>query len=79
MPLNATCWHQMLFLYVDRVIGDLRIKFVRLKECYQVTHPLELLIMSLIKGYIDDEDLTAKIQDLYKAPHPHQCHNTICN
>ncbi len=23
--------------------------------------------MSLIKGYIDDEDLSAKIQDLYKA------------
>jgi hypothetical protein len=40
----------------------------------QVTHPLEPLIMSLIKGYIDDEDLSSKMQDLYKARKPHLFH-----
>jgi hypothetical protein len=33
----------------------------------QVTHPLEPLITRLIKAYIDDDDLSAKLQNLYQA------------
>jgi hypothetical protein len=32
-----------------------------------VTHPLEALIINLIKGYIDDDDLSSKLHKLYEA------------
>jgi hypothetical protein len=37
------------------------------KSKSDVTHPLEPLIMSILKGFVDDEDLTAKLQALYKV------------
>ena len=42
----------------------------------QVTNPLEPLMMSLVRGYVDDEDLTAKLRALYqvqRAKHRQLC------
>jgi hypothetical protein len=33
----------------------------------QVTNPLEPLIVGLIKGYINDSDLSTKLSDLYQV------------
>ncbi len=33
----------------------------------QVTNPLEPLIVGLIKGYINDSDLSSKLSDLYQV------------
>ncbi len=35
-----------------------------------VASPLEPLIVSLLKGFVDDADLGNKLQTLYKAPFP---------
>jgi hypothetical protein len=32
-----------------------------------VTNPLEPLMMSLVRGFIDDEDLNAKLRALYQV------------
>jgi hypothetical protein len=32
-----------------------------------VTHPLEALLTNLIKGFIDDADLSSKLRELYEA------------
>ena len=32
-----------------------------------MTNPLEPLMMSLVRGYVDDEDLTAKLHALYQV------------
>jgi hypothetical protein len=32
-----------------------------------VTHPLEALLINLIKGFIDDADLSNKLRELYEA------------
>ena len=32
-----------------------------------MTNPLEPLMMSLVRGYVDDEDLTAKLRALYQV------------
>ncbi len=37
------------------------------KSKSDVTHPLEPLIMSIVKGFVDDDDLSAKLQALYKV------------
>jgi hypothetical protein len=37
------------------------------KSKSDVTHPLEPLIMSLIKGFVDDNDLSEKIKALYQV------------
>ncbi len=37
------------------------------KSKSDVTHPLEPLIMSLMKGYIDNQDLSEKIKALYQV------------
>ena len=37
------------------------------KSKSDVTHPLEPLIMSLIKGYVDDHDISEKIKELYRV------------
>ncbi len=37
------------------------------KSKSDVTHPLEPLIMSIVKGFVDDEDLSSKLQALYKV------------
>jgi hypothetical protein len=41
------------------------------KSKSDVTHPLEPLIMSIIKGFIDDEDMSAKLQSLYNVRRKH--------
>lgn len=33
-------------------------------------NPLEPLIASLLKGFVDDADLSTKLQGLYKVRHP---------
>jgi hypothetical protein len=40
------------------------------KSKSDVANPLEPLIVSLLKGYVDDADLSSKLQALYKVPHP---------
>ena len=42
----------------------------RLSFPWQVTHPLDALIVNLIKGFIDDDYLTRKLHKLCKAPRP---------
>jgi hypothetical protein len=37
------------------------------KSKSDVTHPLEPLVMSLIKGYVDNQDLSEKIKALYQV------------
>ena len=37
------------------------------KSKSDVTHPLEPLVMSLIKGYVDNQDLAEKIKALYQV------------
>jgi hypothetical protein len=37
------------------------------KSKSDVTHPLEPLIMSLIKGFVDDKDMSHKIKALYRV------------
>jgi hypothetical protein len=37
------------------------------KSKSDVTHPLEPLIMSLIKGYVDNQNLSEKIKALYQV------------
>ncbi len=32
-----------------------------------MTHPLEALLINLIKGFIDDADLSSKLRELYEA------------
>ncbi len=32
-----------------------------------MTHPLEALLVNLIKGFIDDADLSIKLRELYEA------------
>ncbi len=34
-----------------------------------MANPLEPLIVSLLKGFVDDADLSKKLQALYKARH----------
>jgi hypothetical protein len=46
---------------------------LRVCTCWQVPTPLEPLILGLIKGFIDDTDLSKKLRSLYEAsptPHP---------
>ena len=38
------------------------------KSKADAANPLEPLIMSLLKGFVDDADLSAKLQALYKVP-----------
>ncbi len=40
------------------------------KSKSDVSNPLEPLIISLLKGYIDDTDLSKKLLALYKVPYP---------
>jgi hypothetical protein len=40
------------------------------KSKADVANPLEPLIISLLKGFIDDADLSTKLQALYKVPRP---------
>jgi hypothetical protein len=40
------------------------------KSKSDVSNPLEPLIISLLKGYVDDADLSKKLQALYKVCHP---------
>ena len=37
------------------------------KNKADVTHPLEPLIMSIVKGFVDDDDLSAKLLALYNV------------
>jgi hypothetical protein len=37
------------------------------KSKSDVTHPLEPLIMSLIKGFVDNHDMAEKIKALYRV------------
>jgi hypothetical protein len=37
------------------------------KSKSDVTHPLEPLIMSLIKGFVDDHDMSQRIKALYRV------------
>ncbi len=37
------------------------------KSKSDVTHPFEPLIMSLIKGFVDNQDMSEKIKALYKV------------
>jgi hypothetical protein len=37
------------------------------KSKFDAGNPLEPLILSLLKGFVDDADLSAKLQELYKV------------
>ncbi len=40
------------------------------KRKSDVTNPLEPLIVNLLKGFLDDADLSAKLQKLYRVSIP---------
>ena len=46
-----------------------------------VASPLEPLIVSLLKGFVDDADLANKLQTLYKVPLPFSAtvHESFCH
>jgi hypothetical protein len=50
------------------------------KSKSDVTNPLEPLIINLLKGFLDDADLSAKLQRLFRVISPppgvHQHHST---
>jgi hypothetical protein len=58
-----------LFLFCLCHFGrnQMRVQTVGPTSRVQVTNPLEPLIVGLIKGYINDSDLSAKLSDLYQA------------